>query len=455
MICMGIPSFKGQTLNRKGLILKDFPINSPAKCVLPLVLPGNRDSPFWLMARINEHYRKLQASYLFSEISKRVNAFSESNPGRSIIRMGIGDVTEPLPASCRKAFHEAVDEMGTREGFHGYGPEQGYPFLREAISANDYQSRGCDISADEIFVSDGSKCDSGNIQEIFSAEARIAIPDPVYPVYVDTNVMAGRTGENVKGRYEGLLYLESTPENGYIPSPPEAAVDLVYLCFPNNPTGACASREQLQGWVNYARQNQAIILYDAAYAAFVRDPDIPQSIFELEGSRECAIEFRSFSKNAGFTGTRCAFTVIPKDLMARAADGSAVSVHSLWNRRHSTKFNGVSYPVQRAAAAAYTDEGQAEIKALTDFYMANAAIILETMKDLGFTCTGGDNAPYIWIRSEGSSWDMFDRLLNEAGIVCTPGAGFGPCGEGHFRLSAFNSREKVEEATERLRKAFG
>lgn len=406
------------------------------------------------MAQINDNYEKLQASYLFSEIARRVSAFSSANPDRPIIKMGIGDVTEPLPESCRRAFHAAIDEMGTHEGFRGYGPEQGYPFLREAIAENEYQARGSSISADEIFVSDGSKCDSGNIQEIFSTDSRIAIPDPVYPVYVDTNVMAGRTGANVNGRYEGLVYLESTPANGYIPSPPAESVDLVYLCFPNNPTGACASRGQLQEWVDYARREKAVILFDAAYAAFMRDPDLPRSIFELEGARECAIEFRSFSKNAGFTGTRCAFTVVPKDLKACNRQNDEVSLHALWNRRHTTKFNGVAYPVQRAAAAVYTPEGKAEVEALTRFYMANAALILETMRGLGFSCVGGTNAPYVWIQSEGSSWDIFDRLLNESGIVCTPGAGFGPCGEGHFRLSAFNSREKVEEAMARLQKAF-
>lgn len=406
------------------------------------------------MARINDHYQKLQASYLFSEIAKRVKGFTEANPDRSVIRMGIGDVTEPLPETCRKAFHAAIEEMGTRAGFHGYGPEQGYPFLREAIAAGDYAPLGCQIGPDEIFVSDGSKCDSGNIQEIFSADAKVAIPDPVYPVYVDTNVMAGRSGPNRDGHYEGLVYLPSTPENGYIPSPPSEAVDLVYLCFPNNPTGACATHEQLAAWVAYAREHQAILLYDAAYAAFVRDPALPRSIYEIEGARECAIEFRSFSKNAGFTGTRCAFTVVPDALKAVNSAGEDVNVRALWNRRHSTKFNGVAYPVQRAAAAIYTPEGQAEVRALIDFYMENASRILETMTSLGFACVGGTNAPYVWIRSEGSSWEMFDRLLNEAGIVCTPGAGFGPCGEGHFRLSAFNSRENVEEAITRLKKAF-
>jgi len=406
------------------------------------------------MANINENYQKLQASYLFSDIAKRVAAFSDANPDQQIIKMGIGDVTEPLPEACRQAFHDAIDEMGTREGFHGYGPEQGYAFLREAIAVNEFQSRGCNIQADEVFVSDGSKCDCGNIQEIFSVDSKVAIPDPVYPVYVDTNVMAGRTGINTAGRYDGLVYLESTAANGYVPSPPEEKVDLVYLCFPNNPTGACATRDQLQAWVDYARGCGAIILFDAAYESFIRDPEIPHSIFELEGATECAIEFRSFSKNAGFTGTRCAYTVVPKSVAAQASDGSQVSLHQLWNRRHTTKFNGVAYPVQKAAAAIYTEAGKAEVSKLTNFYMENANIILNTMKDLGFNCVGGTNAPYVWIKTDTPSWDLFDKLLNEAAIVCTPGAGFGTCGENHFRLSAFNSRENVQEAMDRIRDAF-
>ncbi|MGA1205367.1 MAG: LL-diaminopimelate aminotransferase [Opitutales bacterium] len=406
------------------------------------------------MAQINDNYLKLQASYLFSDIAKRVAAFTQANPDQQIIKMGIGDVTEPLPEVCRQAFHEAIDEMGTREGFHGYGPEQGYEFLREAIAQNDFRDRGCEVKASEVFVSDGSKCDCGNIQEIFAESSRVAIPDPVYPVYVDTNVMAGRTGVNRNGRYDKLVYLESTVENGYIPGPPSEKVDMIYLCFPNNPTGACASRQQLQDWVNYARDCGAIILFDAAYEAFIRDPEIPHSIYELEGARDCAIEFRSFSKNAGFTGTRCAYTVVPETLMAKASDGREVSLHRLWNRRHTTKFNGVAYPVQKAAAAIYSEAGKAEVKALTDFYMENAAIILDTMKGLGFNCAGGTNAPYVWIKTDTPSWDFFDKLLNETAIVCTPGAGFGTCGENHFRLSAFNSRKNVETAMERIRRSF-
>ena len=406
------------------------------------------------MIRINEHYSKLTASYLFADIARRVNAFQQANPDRRIIRLGIGDVTEPLPRACVEALHKAVDEMAVREGFRGYGPEQGYAFLREAIAKNDFQSRGCAIAADEVFVSDGAKCDTGNIQEIFARDARVAVPDPVYPVYVDTNVMAGRTGANAGGRYEGLTYLECTAENGYVPALPDRPVDLIYLCYPNNPTGATASKAQLATWVDYARANQAIILFDAAYEAFVRDPDLPRSIYEIDGAREVAIEFRSFSKTAGFTGTRCAFTVIPKSLVARDAAGGEHSVHALWNRRHSTKFNGVSYPVQRAAEAVYSPDGLQQARALTDFYLGNAKLIRDAMTALGLECVGGDNAPYIWIRTGRDSWEFFDLLLQKAGVVCTPGAGFGRCGEGCIRLSAFNSRANVEDAMERIRSAL-
>lgn len=406
------------------------------------------------MIRINEHYLKLKASYLFSDIAKRVSAYQEANPESPIIKLGIGDVTEPLPKACREAFHKAIDEMGTREGFHGYGPEQGYAFLREAIAKNDFQARGADISADEVFVSDGAKCDSGNFQEIFAVDIKIAVTDPVYPVYVDTNVMAGRTGENVNDRYEGFVYLESTPENGYVPSIPEEKVDLIYLCFPNNPTGVTATKEQLKAWVDYAKDCGALILFDAAYVAFIRDESLPQSIYEIEGAKDVAIEFRSFSKNGGFTGTRCAYTVVPKDLKALDASGKEHSVHALWNRRHCTKFNGVSYPVQKAAEAIYSDAGKAEVKALTDFYLANAKIVRAAIEELGFSCVGGDNSPYVWINVGRPSWDFFDTLLNEAGVVCTPGAGFGACGEGHIRISAFNSRENVVEAMTRIKAAL-
>jgi len=402
------------------------------------------------MIRINENYNKLKASYLFSDIAKRVTAYQQANPQKAIIRLGIGDVTEPLPPVCVEALHAGTDEMSQRATFKGYGPEQGYAFLREAIAQNDYHARGAKIDADEIFVSDGSKCDCGNIQEIFSNEARLAIPDPVYPVYVDTNVMAGRTGANVNGRYEGITYLDCTQANGYVPAIPSVATDLIYLCFPNNPTGAVATRAQLAAWVDYARKNKAVILFDSAYEAYIRDPQIPHSIYEIEGARDVAIEFRSFSKTAGFTGTRCAYTVIPKSLMAFDAAGNAQPLHALWNRRHTTKFNGVSYPVQKAAAAIFTDEGKKQVRAMTDFYLGNAALIRDAVAKLGFSCVGGVNAPYIWINVGRDSWEFFDLLLNKAQVVCTPGAGFGRCGEGHVRISAFNSRENVVAALERI-----
>ncbi len=406
------------------------------------------------MIRINENYTKLKASYLFSDIAKRVTAFQQANPDKSIIRLGIGDVTEPLLPVCVQALHAATDEMAKRETFKGYGPEQGYAFLREAIAQNDFQARGAKIEADEIFVSDGSKCDCGNIQEIFSNDVRLAIPDPVYPVYVDTNVMAGRTGKNVDGRYEGITYLESTTANGYVPAVPSVATDLIYLCFPNNPTGAVATRSQLTEWVAYAKKNKSVILYDAAYEAYIRNPEIPHSIYEIEGARDVAIEFRSFSKTAGFTGTRCAYTVVPKTLVGYDAAGNAQPLHLLWNRRHTTKFNGVSFPIQRAAAAIYTDAGEQQVKAMTDFYLGNAALIRDAVKKWGFGYVGGENAPYIWINTGRDSWEFFDQLLNRAQVVCTPGAGFGKCGEGHVRISAFNSRENVIAALERIEKTL-
>ena len=406
------------------------------------------------MIRINENFTKLKASYLFSDIAKRVAAFQQANPGKPVIRLGIGDVTEPLPAVCIEALHSGADELSRRETFKGYGPEQGYAFLREAVAKHDFQARGCAIDADEIFVSDGSKCDCGNIQEIFSGDLRLAIPDPVYPVYVDTNVMAGRTGANVDGRYQGITYLDSTPANGYVPAIPSTPTDLIYLCFPNNPTGAVATKAQLKAWVDYAKSNRAIILFDAAYVAYIRDPQVPHSIFEIEGARDVAIEFRSFSKTAGFTGTRCAFIVIPKTLKAYDAAGGEHSVHALWNRRHSTKFNGVSYPVQKAAAAIYTEAGRRQVREMTDYYLGNAKLIREAVAALGLSCVGGENAPYIWVNTGGDSWAFFDRLLNEAQVVCTPGAGFGKCGEGHVRISAFNSRENVVTALERIAKAL-
>lgn len=402
------------------------------------------------MIRINENYLKLQSSYLFSDIAKRVNTFTAANPGREIIRLGIGDVTLPLPHASIVALHKAVDEMATESTFRGYGPEQGYEFLREAIARNDFQALGADIHPDEVFVSDGAKCDTGNILDILSSTLRIAVPDPVYPVYVDTNVMSGRTGGWHDGRYEGLVYLEATEENGFVPAIPDERVDLIYLCFPNNPTGATATREQLSKWVAYARENRALILYDAAYVAFIRDESLPRSIYEIEGARDVAIEFRSFSKTAGFTGTRCAYTIIPKSCVACDERGNAHDLHSLWNRRHTTKFNGVSYPVQRAAEAVYSDEGKGQVKELTDYYLRNASLILEKMRGLGYACAGGENSPYIWVNTRTDSWDFFDLLLEKAAVVCTPGSGFGACGRGYIRLSAFNQFEQVEKAMERI-----
>ena len=409
------------------------------------------------MVTINDNYLKLKAGYLFPEIGRRVNTFVEANPSAKIIKLGIGDVTEPLPEACRTAMMKAVEDMGDRSSFKGYGPEQGYGWLREKIAAQDFQARGCDIDASEIFVSDGAKCDTGNILDIFGKNNKIAVTDPVYPVYVDTNVMAGHTGEtNDKGEYDGLVYLPISAENNFIADIPTEKVDLIYLCFPNNPTGATATKEYLKAWVDYAKANGSIIFFDAAYEAFITDDSLPHSIYEIEGARDCAIEFRSFSKNAGFTGTRCAFTVVPKSLTAKAADGSEVELWKLWNRRQSTKFNGVSYIVQRGAEAVYSEAGQAQIKALVDFYLENAKIICEQLKSAGFEVYGGVNAPYIWLKTPHnlSSWDFFDKLLQTTNVVGTPGSGFGAAGEGYFRISAFNSRENVEEAMKRITEQF-
>lgn len=405
------------------------------------------------MATINNNYLKLKAGYLFPEIARRVNAFAAANPDAKIIRLGIGDVTEPLPEACRKAMIKAVEDMGERGSFKGYGPEQGYGWLREAIARHDFQSRGCDIDADEIFISDGSKCDTGNILDIFGDDNTIAVTDPVYPVYVDTNVMAGHTGPaNEKGEFEGLVYLPVTAENNFTAEVPGEKVDLIYLCFPNNPTGAVASKENLAAWVNYAKENGSIILFDAAYEAYITEDNIPHSIYEIEGAKDCAIEFRSFSKTAGFTGTRCAFTVVPKNLKAKAADNSDVELWKLWNRRQSTKFNGVSYIVQRGAEAVYSEEGQAQVKALISFYLENAQIIREKLTAAGLAVYGGVNAPYVWVKTPDnlSSWDFFDKLLQNSNVVGTPGSGFGAAGEGYFRISAFNSRENVVEAMRRI-----
>ncbi|MGD8472163.1 MAG: LL-diaminopimelate aminotransferase [Desulfobacteraceae bacterium] len=406
------------------------------------------------MIKINENYLKLQASYLFSEIRRRTDEFQKKHPEREIIKLGIGDVTRPLPQACIEAFHRAVDEMADSATFRGYGPEQGYEFLRENIARADFQERGADISANEVFVSDGAKCDSGNIQEIFATDIRIAIPDPVYPVYLDTNVMAGRTGSFGDSRYEGIAYLESSRENGFIPDLPQENVDLIYLCFPNNPTGATITKSQLRAWVDFAREKKALILYDAAYESFIQDPDLPKSIFEIEGAREVAIEFRSFSKTAGFTGTRCAYTVVPTSCTAYTAAGEARSVHELWFRRQSTKFNAVSYPVQRAAAAIYSDAGRAQAQALIEYYLKNAALIRTEMEALGYECVGGENSPYIWIYGKIDSWQFFDLLLEKAGVVCTPGAGFGKCGEGFIRISAFNNYENVQLAMQKIKQSL-
>lgn len=403
------------------------------------------------MFTINENYMNLQGSYLFSTIARKVAAYKEANPEADIIRLGIGDVTQPLAPVIIEALQKAVAQMGTPEGFHGYGPEQGYDFLRNTIAANDYQARGCDIAADEIFVSDGAKCDVGNIQEIFGLNNRVAVCDPVYPVYVDTNVMAGRSGlyNPAKGGFENLIYMPCTEENGFAPSLPEEVPDLIYLCFPNNPTGAAITKDALQEWVDYANKNSSVILYDAAYEAYISEEDVPHSIYECSGARTCAIEMHSFSKNAGFTGLRLGYTVIPKDL--KCGD---VSLHSLWNRRHGTKYNGAPYIVQRAGEAVYSEEGKRQLAAQVAYYMENARMIRDGLKDAGFTAYGGVNAPYIWLKTPDrmTSWEFFDKLLNEVQVVGTPGSGFGASGEGFFRLTAFGTHENTAEALRRIRR---
>lgn len=402
------------------------------------------------MVTVNENYLKLPGNYLFSEIAHRVEAFREKNPGAAIIRLGIGDVTQPIAPAILNAMHKAVDEMGDSRTFHGYGPEQGYEFLRNVIAKEDFLSRGCQIEADEIFVSDGAKCDVGNIQEIFGLGNKVAVCDPVYPVYVDTNVMAGRSGNyNEKtGRFEGILYMPCTKENGFVPEIPKETADLIYLCFPNNPTGAAVTKEQLQAWVDYANKNGSVILYDAAYEAYIEGDEIPHSIFECEGARTCAVEMRSFSKNAGFTGVRLGYTVIPKELVR-----GKVSLHALWNRRHGTKYNGAPYIVQRAGEAVYSPEGKAQLREQIQYYKSNAAMILNGLTQAGFEVYGGVHAPYIWMKTPDgmSSWKFFDYLLSEAHLVGTPGSGFGACGEGYFRLTAFGSHENTLEAVERLK----
>ncbi len=407
------------------------------------------------MIRANDNYSKLTASYLFSDIAKRVNDYQLKNPKAHIIRLGIGDVTKALAPAVIKGFHDGVDEMANDATFRGYGPEQGYAFLREKIAKNDFQDRGADISADEIFVSDGAKCDTGNFQELFANDIRVAIPDPVYPAYLDTNVMAGRTGEYEDGRYNGIVYMECLKENNFLPKLPDERVDLIYLCFPNNPIGSTATKKELTIWVDYAKENKSLILFDAAYESFIRDEAIPRTIYEIKGAREVAVEFRSFSKTAGFTGTRCGFTVVPKDCMIFNSKGEKVSLHTLWNRRHTTKFNGVSYPVQKAAEAVYSKEGKIQVKQQVDYYLNNADIIRKTIASLGFDYVGGKNSPYIWIDGAGrDSWEFFDLLLTKAGVVCTPGAGFGRCGKDYIRISAFNSLENVTLAMDRLKEAL-
>ena len=402
------------------------------------------------MANINANFNKLPGSYLFSEIARRVAAYSADNPDRTLIRLGIGDVTRPLPAAVTAAMHKAVDEMATAQGFHGYGPEQGYDFLRQAIAQHDYKARGVDIQPDEIFVSDGAKSDCGNIGDIFGIDNVVAVCDPVYPVYVDTNAMAGRAGhyDGDKGRWDRLVYMPCVAENGFSPDIPSQPVDLIYLCFPNNPTGAVATRAQLQAWVDHANATGAVILFDSAYEAFITDPAIPHSIFEIPGAKTCAIEFRSFSKTAGFTGTRCAYTVIPKDLVR-----GGVALNGMWNRRQCTKFNGAPYVVQRGAAAVYTPEGRAQVRETIGYYLNNARVIREGLAGAGLTVCGGENSPYVWARTPDglSSWAFFDRLLQQANVVTTPGAGFGPSGEGYIRLTAFGGAEDTVEAVERIK----
>ena len=402
------------------------------------------------MVKVNDNYLKLPGSYLFSAIAKKVNAYTAANPDKKIIRLGIGDVTQPIAPALIQALHDAVEEMGSVETFHGYAPDLGYGFLREAIAAGDYASRGCEIDADEIFISDGAKCDCGNIQEIFSEDAVIAVCDPVYPVYVDSNVMAGRTGEydEKTGKWSRVIYMPCTAENQFVPELPEETPDLIYLCVPNNPTGTTLTRDQLKVWVDYANRTGAVILYDAAYEAYIAEQSVPHSIFEIEGARTCAIEFRSFSKNAGFTGVRLGFTVIPKELVR-----GGVMLHSLWARRHGTKFNGAPYIVQKAGEAVYSPKGREQLKEQVAYYMRNAKVIYEGLKEIGCEVYGGVNAPYIWLLVPGgmTSWEFFDCLLNEAGVVGTPGSGFGPSGEGYFRLTAFGTYENTVEAVERMK----
>lgn len=408
------------------------------------------------MSYINENFLELQDSYLFSTIAKKVAKFTEENPDKKVIKLGIGDVTKPIVPACIKAMQKAVEEMGTQEGFRGYGPEQGYDFLRKAIAENDYKSRGIEIQEDEIFVSDGAKCDCGNIVDIFDKNNKVAITDPVYPVYLDTNVMSGRSGKYNKEKeiYENIIYLPVTAENEFKPELPKEKVDLIYLCFPNNPTGTALDKQELKKWVDYAKENKSIILYDAAYEAFITEEDIPHSIYEIEGAKEVSIEFKSYSKTAGFTGVRCGYVVIPKEVKGLDKNGEEISLNKLWNRRTCTKFNGVPYITQRAAEAIYTEEGSKQIKENINYYLENAKIIRQGLEEAGFNVYGGINSPYIWLQiPKGmTSWKFFDKLLEEANVVGTPGSGFGPHGEGYFRLTAFNTKENTIEAIERIKK---
>ena len=408
-----------------------------------------------MVVKINENYLKLKSSYLFVEVARRESEFTKAHPDVNVIKMGIGDVTKPLVPAVGEAFQKAVNEMGEAETFRGYGPEQGYDFLAEAIIKNDYNKYGIELETSEVFISDGAKCDTGNIQEIFAIDNKIAVTDPVYTVYVDTNVMAGRTGEMLDdGMYENLTYLKCNAENDFIPDLPKESVDLIYLCYPNNPTGTTLTKDQLKVFIDYAKENKAIILFDAAYEAFINEDNVPHSIYEIEGAKEVAIEFKSFSKTAGFTGTRCAYTVVPKKLKAYDSEGNSIDVNQLWNRRQTTKFNGVSYPVQRAAEATYSEQGQKEIKEIIDYYMENAKIIRERLTDAGLKVYGGVSTPYIWVKTPNNmnSWDFFDLLLNEANVIGTPGSGFGPSGEGYLRLTAFNTLENTIEAMDRISK---
>ena len=406
------------------------------------------------MALVNEHFLKLPNNYLFSDIAKKVNAFKVSHPKTDLIRLGIGDVTRPLPQASIKAMHKAVDELANKETFHGYGPEQGYDFLIDAVIRNDYAPRGVHLEPGEVFISDGAKSDTGNIGDILRHDNSIGVTDPIYPVYIDSNVMCGRAGILEDGRWSNVVYLPCLSENNFVPEIPDRRIDILYLCYPNNPTGTVISKAELKKWVNYALENDTLILYDAAYEAYIQDPDIPHSIYEIKGAKKVAIEFRSFSKTAGFTGVRCGYTVVPKELTAATLEGERIPLNRMWNRRQCTKFNGTSYITQRGAEAIYTPEGKKQVKAIIQYYMANARIMKEALESTGFKVFGGENAPYLWVKAPGevSSWKFFEQMLYEANVVGTPGVGFGPSGEGYIRLTAFGERADCEEAMKRIRK---